>query len=61
MRPRACIPGRGRRPPDGKRIAFVSIRRRRPAIYTMNVDGSQERRLTAESIDYAYPDWQPLR
>jgi len=30
-------------------------------MYTMNVDGSQERRLTAESIDYAYPDWQPLR
>jgi TolB protein len=46
--------------PDGKHFVFVSIRRRRPAIYTMNVDGSNQKRITSEGVDYAYPDWQPL-
>jgi Tol biopolymer transport system component len=47
--------------PDGKRIVFVSVSRRKPAIYTMNADGSHPKRLTTGGIDYAYPDWQPLR
>ncbi len=41
--------------PDGKRIAFA----RDAAIYVMRSDGSQQRRLTDETIDDS-PAWQPL-
>jgi hypothetical protein len=27
----------------------------------MNADGTGVRRLTTGQIEYAYPDWQPLR
>ena len=47
--------------PDDKRIAFVSRHRRKAAIYSMNADGSEQKRLTIERVDYAYPDWQQLR
>jgi Tol biopolymer transport system component len=45
--------------PDGSRIAFVSNRseRNRPAIWVMNRDGSNARKLTS-GYDY-YPDWSP--
>jgi TolB protein len=46
--------------PNGKRIAFVSVRRGKAAIYTMDANGSDEKRLTTGGIDYVYPDWQPL-
>jgi hypothetical protein len=42
-------------------MAFVTALRRKRAIYSMNVDGSGLRRLTQGAVDYAYPDWQPLR
>lgn len=49
--------------PDGARIAFVSSRSGRFELYTMRPDGSDVRRLTAESglagTGALYPAWSP--
>jgi sulfatase modifying factor 1 len=46
--------------PDGTRIAFVSDREGAPAIYVMNVDGSDPRRLIQSGNDEEdAPDWSP--
>ncbi len=45
--------------PDGKRLAFMSSRDGNPEIYTMNVDGSNIRRLTNHAANDVTPTWSP--
>ena len=45
--------------PDGRRIAFVSIRDGNSEIYVMNADGSGAIRLTDDDSDDAHPAWSP--
>jgi Tol biopolymer transport system component len=47
--------------PDGKKIAFTSNRTGQAEVYLMNVDGSQQTRLTTSSKDTSFngPDWSP--
>jgi TolB protein len=47
--------------PDGDRLAFEreSIRRERRAVFTVAVDGTDERRITPWRLDAAQPDWSP--
>jgi dipeptidyl aminopeptidase/acylaminoacyl peptidase len=47
--------------PDGSRIAFVTTRHAagNPEIYVINVDGSEETRLTNHSARDDSPDWSP--
>ena len=44
---------------DGRRIAFVSERDGNPEIYVMNADGSQQTRLTTDSLPDFSPAWSP--
>ena len=61
--------------PDGKKIAFDSIkygnrrdrkiafnsrRDRNNEIYVMNADGSEQERLTNNSVKDSYPSWSPF-
>jgi Tol biopolymer transport system component len=43
--------------PDGKKIAFVSQRDGQPEIYIMNIDGSNQTRITYSSVDESWL-WQ---
>jgi len=44
--------------PDGKKIAFASVRRGPSlAIWVMNTDGSHQRRVS--KVDGEYPAWSP--
>jgi TolB protein len=47
--------------PDGKKIAFTSDRTGHAEVYLMNVDGSQQTRLTTSPKDTSFggPDWSP--
>jgi Tol biopolymer transport system component len=47
--------------PSGDLLAFerYSLRRRRSAIFTLAVDGTNERRITPWRLDAAQPDWSP--
>ncbi len=45
--------------PDCKRLAFVSDRSGNPQIYTMNADGSNQRRLTYSGRNNTTPEWSP--
>ena len=45
--------------PDGKKIAFVSIRDGNYEIYTMNADGSNEVRITTNAASDVQPAWSP--
>jgi TolB protein len=47
--------------PDGKKIAFTSDRTGQAEVYLMNVDGSQQTRLTTSPKDASFngPDWSP--
>lgn len=45
--------------PDCSRIAFVSDRSAKPQIYTMNADGSDQRRLTFSGQNNTTPAWSP--
>jgi Tol biopolymer transport system component len=45
--------------PDGKQIAYVSIRDRNADIYVMNADGSGQRRLTLNPGADNQPAWSP--
>lgn len=45
--------------PDGKKIAFSSDRSGRPMIYTMNISGSQVKRLTYAGHYNSSPSWSP--
>jgi Tol biopolymer transport system component len=47
--------------PDGTRLAFfrLDLKTDREAIFTVRVDGSQERRVTPKSISGANPNWSP--
>ncbi|MEZ5099563.1 MAG: hypothetical protein R3C15_07125 [Thermoleophilia bacterium] len=45
--------------PDGKRIAFASARGG-AAIWIMEADGANQRRVTAPSAFATNPDWQPI-
>ena len=44
--------------PDGLHIAFISNRTYRYELWTMNWDGTRQRRLTRNLITFA-PDWSP--
>lgn len=45
--------------PDGKQIAFISLRDGNAEIYIMNVDGTNVRRLTNNLSFEGYPAWSP--
>jgi TolB protein len=45
--------------PDGKRIAFSSIRGSKQHVYVMNSNGTGVRRLTANSAPAFHPAWSP--
>lgn len=45
--------------PDGQRIVFQSNREVQFDIYSVNVDGGGERRLTENERNDAMPDWSP--
>lgn len=45
--------------PDGRKIAFESVRDGTPAIYVMNADGSSQRRITRGQEDHRLPSWSP--
>ena len=46
--------------PDGKKLAFVSDRDFAPGVYTMNADGSKQRKTSRGSgIAFASPGWSP--
>jgi TolB protein len=49
--------------PDGRRIAFMSDRIGRPAVYVMNADGGGETMLSpfvpGQGSDYSSPSWAP--
>src|SRR5262249_38725462 len=45
--------------PDGKKIAFVSIRARVSQIFVMNADGSDARQLTTGHAENIHPTWSP--
>ena len=47
--------------PDGKKIAFTSIRDGNGEIYIMNADGSGQKNLTNNDSAYdGYPSWSPF-
>jgi Tol biopolymer transport system component len=37
------------------------VRRKTSEIYVMNANGSGQRRLTNNSVEDAFPNWQPSR
>ena len=45
--------------PDGKMLAFLRVRSGNPDIYTINADGSGERRLTSDSGEDVDAAWSP--
>jgi TolB protein len=45
--------------PDGRKLAFVSRLDGNPEIYTINADGSGQRRLTRTAASEAAPAWSP--
>ena len=47
--------------PDGRRMAFLSVRTGRQHIYVANSDGTNARQLTpsGERVQYNGPDWSP--
>jgi dipeptidyl aminopeptidase/acylaminoacyl peptidase len=45
--------------PDGRRIAYVSVRENRQVIFTMRADGSELTQLTADGVQNSEPSWSP--
>ncbi|MBA2359662.1 MAG: PD40 domain-containing protein [Actinobacteria bacterium] len=45
--------------PDGRRLAYGSLRNGRVDVYVANVDGSSARRLTRGPRDNESPSWSP--
>jgi WD40-like Beta Propeller Repeat/Thrombospondin type 3 repeat len=45
--------------PDGTKIAFTSDRDGNDEVYVMNADGTQESRLTDNSVPDKWPSWHP--
>lgn len=45
--------------PDGKYIAFISLRAGSYAIYIMNFDGTNQARLSADNWEPGWPTWGP--
>ena len=45
--------------PDGKSLAYISFGDGNAEIYTMNSDGTKQRRLTKNNVDDLHPVWGP--
>ena len=45
--------------PDGRHIAFISDRTGNKQLYIVNLDGTNERRLTFDRFNYEKPKWSP--
>jgi Tol biopolymer transport system component len=45
--------------PNGRRLVYGSLRRSRVQVYTANLDGSRERKLTRGRADSEMPSWSP--
>ena len=45
--------------PDGRRVAYVSVRENRQVIFTMRPDGSELIQLTANGVQNSEPSWSP--
>ena len=45
--------------PDGRRIAFTSMRNGNSEVYVMNADGSRQRRLTRDPAQDSVQAWSP--
>lgn len=45
--------------PDGKTIACHYFLKNKADIYTMNIDGSNIKQLTTDTLDYRWPRWTP--
>ena len=46
--------------PDGRHVLFVSDRTGNKQLYMVNIDGSNERRITYDNRHYAKPKWGPF-
>jgi TolB protein len=46
--------------PDGTKIAFVTDRDDDEALYVMDADGSNPRRIAGSPTRLGFPDWQPI-
>src|SRR5213078_3452910 len=46
--------------PDGSKLLFVSERDGNQEIYVMNGDGSNQTRLTNNTVQDFWPHWQPV-
>ena len=45
--------------PNGRRIAFASLRDGNSEVYVMNADGSRQRNLTRNPAEDFFPAWSP--
>ena len=45
--------------PDGRRLAYVSVRENRQVIHTMRPDGTELTQLTANGVQNSEPSWSP--
>lgn len=46
--------------PDGRQVLFISDRTGNKQLYLVNIDGSNERRVTYDNKHYSKPKWGPL-
>ena len=45
--------------PDGQKVIFTSDRTHRKQLYIVDIDGSNERRITFDRYNYEKPRWSP--
>jgi TolB protein len=43
--------------PDGRQVMYTSNRTGKKQIYIVNIDGTNERRITADNFNYQKPKW----
>src|SRR5256886_13231176 len=56
LMPRICIHSR---PPDGKKLVFISMISGKEQLFTMDADGSNVAQLSHDDADHEDPAWSP--